>query len=53
MNFYNKNTFIRLSRGYSDVAAPGAGGSDPADRQVLHFCTNFSICNFVFADKAN
>jgi hypothetical protein len=29
--FKNKNTSIRSSQGYSDVAAPGAGGSDPAD----------------------
>ena len=28
--FKNKNTSIRSSQGYSDVAAPGAGGSDPA-----------------------
>ena len=31
MNFYNKNNFILSSQGYSDVVAPGAGGSDPAD----------------------
>ena len=31
MNFYNKITSIRLAQGYSDVAAPGAGGSDPAE----------------------
>ena len=29
--FKNKNTSIRSSQGYSDVAAPGAGGSDPAE----------------------
>ena len=28
--FKNKNTSIRSSQGYSDVAAPGAGVSDPA-----------------------
>ena len=31
MNFYNKNNFILSSQGYSDVVAPGAGGSDPAE----------------------
>ena len=36
MNFLkNKNTSIRLSQGYSDVAAPGAGGSDPAVWKIL------------------
>ena len=30
MNFYNKDNFILLSQGYSEVVAPGAGGSDPA-----------------------
>jgi hypothetical protein len=31
----NKNTSIRSSQGYSDVAAPGAGGSDPAVPEIL------------------
>ena len=35
VNFYNKDNFIILSQGYSDVVAPGAGGSDPADRRIL------------------
>ena len=34
--FQKKNTSIRSSQGYSNVAAPGAGGSDPADRYLLN-----------------
>ena len=41
MNFYNKDNFILLSQGYSDVVAPGAGGSDPADR-ALNLDNKFS-----------
>ena len=41
MNFYNKITSIRLAQGYSDVAAPGAGGSDPAGGN----CISNVICN--------
>ena len=53
MNFYNKNTSIRSAQGYSDVAAPGAGGSDPTACPAVyvpvwrsarvHTCTKFSI----------
>ena len=34
--FKNKNNSIRSSQEYSDVAAPGAGGSDPAVSRRLY-----------------
>ena len=43
--FKNKNTSIRSSQGYSDVAAPGAGGSDPADT-LAHKVARKSMANW-------
>ena len=45
--FKNKNTSIRSSQGYSDVAAPGAGGSDPADKRLTLLVSTTSCAAMV------